>query len=112
MIRDNLLYVYILAKNTEFNVDFNAKDEHQLTAFHWACANGNLEIAKMLLTKFLGSNNDFNTKGKYDITYFFSACQNKRLEVAYMLIENSTELNIELNKELNDISSEEMIIDI
>ena len=53
----------ILQKSRHFNIDVNAKNQYGETAFHFACDNGQTEVAEMLIQKSREFNIDLNAKG-------------------------------------------------
>ena len=71
------------------NIDINAPDERGFSGLHYACRNGSLDIAKLLLDY----NAHLDTKTKDDETPFLFACQESRFEVTKFLVSKECDIN-------------------
>ena len=71
------------------NTDINAPDERGFSGLHYACRNGSLNIAKLLLD----SNAHMDTKNKDDETPFLFACKGSHFEVTKFLVSKNCDIN-------------------
>jgi len=76
----------------DFN--FNAQDKRGLTAFHYACLRGHIDIVKLLMSK---DDLNFNTQNKDGRTAFHLACTGGYIEIMKLLM--SRDIDIDINKQ-------------
>ena len=48
-LKSKKIAMVLMQKSTELEIDLNAKDIHELTAFHWACVNSETSIVEMMI---------------------------------------------------------------
>merc|ERR1712223_862687 len=74
-----------------------------MTAFHWACVGGDVEIVEIIIKNSVLFNIDLNAKNNEGKTAFHYACEiGCAEEIAEMIIENSVHFNIDLNAKDNE----------
>ena len=74
----------------EKKADVNCKATNGWTPLHWACSEGHLEIAKLLLDNGAGKNRTIGGRGRgRGDTPLFTACRNDHLEIARLLLDNN-----------------------
>ena len=76
-------------------VQFTKKDKDGWTPFHWACKNGQFQIAELILQKSIQLDIELNAKDGTGRTPLHWACANDYLEIAEMILEKSNVLNID-----------------
>ena len=76
----------------EEGVEVGARDEkHQRTALHWACDNGNMELAMALVDR----GTDIDARTVTQRTPLHYACDNGHLEVAIALVDRGADIHAE-----------------
>ena len=89
-----------LTEAPDLMIDFSAIFINDLTPFLWSCKNGLLNLAEILMEKFLNfemPEYHFNAVDESGQTAFHLSCQYGHLNIAEMLIDKSIEFKIELN---------------
>ena len=95
--------VALLLKNTDLEIDFNAKSESGKTAFHLACIEGHSDVVKIIMKNAAVLSIDLNTKHRFDgWTPFHSACHRGHSDVVKIFMKNAPALRIDLNRDNND----------
>ena len=74
--------------------DMNTKDRWGNTALHWACGNGQTEIAQLIIQNSKDFGIDLNAKDDYGGTAFHDACWNANTETVQLILKNWKEFGI------------------
>jgi len=85
-------------------VNIEAKTNDDETGFIWACANGYVEIAKLLIQN--GVN--IEAKNKYARTGFICACEEGHVEMVNFLIQNGVNIEAKTNDDWTGLDLAEM----
>ena len=94
----DLNIVQLLLKNTDLEIDFNAKEKCQgFTAFHFACKQGHFDVVKVLVENATALSLDINAKCKMGNTGFQYAGGNGFSDIVKILMENAALFGIDLN---------------
>ena len=77
-------------------------DDQGKTAFHFACKNGDIDEAQLLIKKSREFNIDLNSKNEIHRTAFHLACLHKKTDIVKLLMENAVVFKIDLEaKDIN-----------
>ena len=93
-----LQIVELLLKNTDLNIDFNAKDTSGLTALIFACYNGHSDVVKIIMESSISLGIDLNAQEIVSgNTAFNAACERGYSDVVKIFMKNAAILNIDLS---------------
>ena len=102
---DKSIAKLIMSNSARLNINLNAKDEYDLTAFMLACVKGNTSGNYSMVECLLEHNNsriDFNAKDRWGQTAFLWACNVSDTSIVKLIMSNAARLNINLNAEDDD----------
>ena len=90
--------VELLIKDTDLNIEFNAKDTAGRTALILACFNRHSDVVKIIMENSINLGIDLNAKEIcLGNTAFMAACQQGCIDVVKIFMKNATILSIDLN---------------